>query len=154
MAEDHPDELLTLGQAASRIGRHPEALRGLIRRHRLQARRDNLGRLLIRLADLSELEHGRPAQPLPAGQAPAAQPDPAETAELREALVEERVARARLEERLVAGELREVELRGRVERAEAAQVKAEARADRLEAALAEARQPWLAKVLEGLRRKG
>ncbi len=28
------------------------------------------------------------------------------------------------------------------------------RADRLEAALAEARRPWLAKVLEGLRRKG
>jgi hypothetical protein len=29
-----------------------------------------------------------------------------------------------------------------------------ARGDRLEAALAEARRPWLAKVLEGLRRKG
>ena len=29
-----------------------------------------------------------------------------------------------------------------------------ARADRLEAALAEARRPWLARVLEGLRRKG
>jgi hypothetical protein len=29
----------------------------------------------------------------------------------------------------------------------------EARAHRLEAALAEARRPWLAKVLEGLRRK-
>jgi hypothetical protein len=29
-----------------------------------------------------------------------------------------------------------------------------ARADRLEAALLEARRPWLAKVLEGLRRKG
>ena len=36
----------------------------------------------------------------------------------------------------------------------AALTKAEARADRLEAALAEARRPWLAKVLEGLRRKG
>ena len=32
--------------------------------------------------------------------------------------------------------------------------KAEARADRLEAALVEARRPWLARVLEGLRRKG
>jgi hypothetical protein len=29
-----------------------------------------------------------------------------------------------------------------------------ARSDRLEAALAEARRPWLARVLEGLRRKG
>jgi chromosome segregation ATPase len=36
----------------------------------------------------------------------------------------------------------------------AALSKAEARADRLEAALAEARRPWLAKVIEGLRRKG
>ena len=29
-----------------------------------------------------------------------------------------------------------------------------ARAERLEAALAEARRPWLARVLDGLRRKG
>ena len=36
----------------------------------------------------------------------------------------------------------------------AALARAEARADRLEAALAEARRPWLARVLEGLRRKG
>ena len=42
----------------------------------------------------------------------------------------------------VAGELR------------AALAKAEARADRLEAALVEARRPWLARVLDGLRRKG
>jgi len=33
-------------------------------------------------------------------------------------------------------------------------VNEQVRADRLEAALAEARRPWLAKVLEGLRRKG
>ncbi len=39
------------------------------------------------------------------------------------------------------------ELRGTV-------VAERARCDRLEAALAEARRPWLAKVLEGLRRKG
>jgi len=35
----------------------------------------------------------------------------------------------------------------------AALAKAEVRADRLEAALAEARRPWLARVIEGLRRK-
>ena len=44
-------------------------------------------------------------------------------------------------------------------RAEAAALRealtrAEARADRLEAALVEARRPWLARVLEGLRLKG
>ena len=54
---------------------------------------------------------------------------------------------ARLEERLAASERREGEL-------SSALAKSEARADRLEAALAEARRPWLARVLEGLRRKG
>src|SRR5205085_11042990 len=40
------------------------------------------------------------------------------------------------------------------EAAQALMAKAEARADRLEAALAEARRPWLARVIDGLRRKG
>src|SRR5689334_11243335 len=104
MAEDDPDELLTLGQAASRARPPPETLRRLTRRHKLPARRDNLGRLLIRLADLSALESGRPMRPLPAEQAPAAQPGPDELLRLREALAEERIARARTEERLAAQE--------------------------------------------------
>jgi hypothetical protein len=54
---------------------------------------------------------------------------------------------ARLEERLAAAERREADL--------SATASAErARADRLEAALVEARQPWLARLLEALRRKG
>jgi hypothetical protein len=53
---------------------------------------------------------------------------------------------ARLEERLAAAERREADL--------SATASAErVRGDRLEAALAEARRPWLAKVLEGLRRR-
>jgi hypothetical protein len=158
MAGDDRDELLTLAEAGKRLGRHPEALRALVRRHRLPARRDNLGRLLLRLADLptnlSAPEHDRAAQPASSEHAQPAQPDPVELLELREELAEERVARARLEGELfardalltakdtLAGELRE------------ALARAEARSDRLEAALAEARRPWLAKVLEGLRRKG
>src|SRR4051794_35158743 len=154
MAGDDRDELLTLAEAGKRLGRHPEALRALVRRHRLPARRDNLGRLLLRLADLSGPEHARPAHPAAPEHAHPARPDPAELLELREGLAEERVARARLEGELVArdallaakdalaGELRE------------ALARAEARAARLEAALAEARRPWLARVLEGLRRKG
>src|SRR3954469_13369229 len=145
MAGDDRDELLTLAEAGKRLGRHPEALRALVRRHRLPARRDNLGRLLLRLADLpadrSTPEHARPAPPAAPEHAQPAHPDPAELLELREGLAEERVARARLEGELrrsdeLAGELRE------------------ALADRLEAALVEARRPWLARVLEGLRRKG
>src|SRR3954469_21855335 len=151
MAGDDLDELLTLAEAGKRLGRHPEALRALVRGHRLPARRDNLGRLLLRLADLSAPEHARPAHPAEPEHAHPAQPDPAE---LREGLAEERVTRARLEGELVArdallaakdslaGELRE------------ALARAEARADRLEAALAEARRPWLLRLLDGLRRKG
>ena len=60
-----------------------------------------------------------------------------------------RVARA--EGELAAEQRRNAEL---VATLTAALNKAETRADRLEAALAEARRPWLARVLEGLRRKG
>ena len=55
---------------------------------------------------------------------------------------------ARLEERLAAAERREV---GRYP---PLYPPSALRGDRLEAALAEARRPWLAKVLEGLRRRG
>jgi hypothetical protein len=67
--------------------------------------------------------------------------------ELREELAEERVARARLEGELAATGVLVAELRGRAERAEAD-------AAHLRGELAEARRPWLARVLEGLRRKG
>ena len=79
-------------------------------------------------------------------------------ATLREELAAAQVAIGRLEERLAAaGELREaMEARAAANAAalREALTKAEVRADRLEAALAEARRPWLARVLEGLRRKG
>jgi multidrug efflux pump subunit AcrA (membrane-fusion protein) len=79
-------------------------------------------------------------------------------ATLREELATARVTIGRLEERLAAaGEMRAaVEARAAADAAalREALIKAEARGDRLEAALAEARRPWLARVLEGLRRKG
>ena len=169
MAGDDQDELLTLAEAGKRLGRHPEALRALVRRHRLPARRDNLGRLLLRLADLpaglSAPEHGRAAQPAAPEHAQLAQADPAELLELREELAEERVARARLEGELVARDALLAakdtlagELRQALAKAEAAadRLRAEHRATvaELRAELAEARRPWLAKVLEALRRKG
>ena len=155
MNGDDRDELLTLAEAGKRLGRHPEALRALVRRHRLPARRDNLGRLLLRLADLpADLgtpEHAHPAHPVAPKHAQPIWPD---AAELREGLAEERVARARLEGELVA---RDALLAANAELvAELRQVleHERGRANRLEAALVEARRPWLARVLEGLRRKG
>ena len=78
----------------------------------------------------------------------------AQLAELRSELTEER---ARAEGALLeAAELRAETrlLREMLERDRSDLARERDRADRLEAALAEARRPWLAKVLEGLRRKG
>ena len=147
MAEDDRDELLTLAEAGKRLGRHPEALRALVRRHRLPARRDNLGRLLLRLADLpadlSAPERGRPAHP---AEPEYAQPAQVNAIELLEALADERVARARAEGELAAEARRSADLASSlaVERS---------RADRLEAELRELRRPLLLRILDGLRRR-
>ncbi len=74
-----------------------------------------------------------------------------ELAELRLALTEASTRAARAEGELAVEQRRSAELHADLT---AALAKAEARVDRLEAALAEARRPWLARVLEGLRRKG
>lgn len=150
MAEDDRDELLTLAEAGKRLGRHPEALRALVRRHRLPAQRDNLGRLLLRLTDLSTPEHARPAHPAAPEHARPVQPVEAglaeAVAELRDALAEERVARARAE-----GEL-QMALRWNDALTEAVAA-ARAEAAELRGELAEARRPWLLRLLEALRRR-
>jgi uncharacterized coiled-coil protein SlyX len=69
------------------------------------------------------------------------------TESLLQARVEELLERAARAEGEVAG------LHATVAELRAALTKSETRADRLEAALAEARRPWLAKVLDGLRRR-
>jgi hypothetical protein len=66
--------------------------------------------------------------------------------ELRATLAEERAARARAEGELAAKDALVATLT-------AALGKAEARGDRLEAALVEARRPWLARLLEAVRRR-
>ena len=53
-----PSPLISLAEVARLTGRHPEALRALVRRGRLTAPRGNNGRLLLRLAGC-----GRPRDP-------------------------------------------------------------------------------------------
>jgi hypothetical protein len=124
--EDSPGTWLTVAEAARRLGVTPKAIRNRIKHSSLESRpRGNAGREVFVPDDM---EQGDDEEDSPG------------TLALH-------VQVARLEERLAASERREGELSSAV-------AKSEARADRLEAALAEARRPWLARVLEGLRRKG
>ena len=153
-------EWLTLAELTGRTGRTPAAVRSWMRRRRkegrLRVQRNNRGETQIwaTAEHLAELGPGRdPADDR--GGDPA--DDPAMTGSLEE-VAELRHALGRAEGELTAKDALVTELCARAERAEA-------RADRLEAEhratvaelraeLAEARRPWLAKVLEGLRRKG
>jgi hypothetical protein len=142
---------LTLGEAGRRSGRHPDTLRAMIRRGRLEGQKGNRGEWLVRLPARMLSGSAPEERPGGPGNVPEGDPDDPEerpggaggleeVAELRQAL-------GRAEGELAAKDALVAELCARAERAEV-------RADRLEAALAEARRPWLAKVLEGLRRKG
>src|SRR4051794_19839060 len=143
-AETSPAVLLPLAEAASRLGLHPSALRSRIRRGLVTAKKGNNGRLLVEVMANARPDHGEimatPEDELRAevdfmrGQLEAARIAAAKALAERDAAVATSAAKVDAAERVVT-ELRD-------------------RGDRLEAALAEARRPWLAKVLEGLRRKG
>jgi hypothetical protein len=128
---------LSQSEAALRLGWKLNRVISARRSGRLQARKSNKGEWLVLVPA------GAEAEPEPG-------PDPAEAdlvAELREELAELRHILGRAEGRADAMQQQIA--------AQTDMLAAErARADRLEAALAEARRPWLAKVLEGLRRKG
>jgi hypothetical protein len=124
-------------EAARLLGRDPKAIRARIERGTLRWRpAGNHGREVYVTPDMET-----PAEDVP-GELPRDAPgEPAETVSLM-------VQAARLEEeRLAAAATRESDLRALAD-------ELRARAERAEAALAESRRPWLAKVLEGLRRKG
>jgi hypothetical protein len=128
IAGEPPGEWVTVAEAARRIGVTPKAVRERIRHGSISWKPNgNAGRLVL-VAEPAREPPGEPAND--AGE---------ELAELRDALAEERVARARAEGELAAMHALTTELRARAERAEAA--------------LAEARRSWLAKVIEGLRRR-
>jgi hypothetical protein len=128
---------LSQSEAALRLGWKLNRVISARRAGRLQARKGNRGEWLVLVPA------GLEAEPEPG-------PDPAEAelvAELREEMAELKHALGRAEGR---AETMLQQVSGLAENLAAER----ARADRLEAALAEARRPWLAKVLEGLRRKG
>ena len=136
-AESGQEPWVGLTEAGRMTGRHPDALRAMIRRGKLQGRKNNAGQWLVQIPPgmLAESD-------------PADDPDMAGVvAELRDELLEARVAAARAEAERDSAVGNLADARATIERERG-------RVDRLEAVLAEARRPWLAKVLEGLRRKG
>ena len=134
-------------EAASRLGTTVEAVRSRIRRGSLRSQRGNDGRIRV-LVDATEPDQTATAS----DRTPTDRDDAGDwlRTERNEALLEadhwrsvaedERTGRVRAEAELAATRTMLDQER--------------ARGDRLEVQLAEARRPWLAKVLEGLRRKG
>jgi hypothetical protein len=161
---DGPGEWLSIAEAARRLGVTPKAIRNRLERGTLEWRpAGNHGREVF-IRPGTEPGDGPDNRPEDGqGTDPDYGPgDRPETVSLmvQVARLEERQAaieaRAKAEIEALRGQL-EVEIAARnavIEQTREALAKAEARADRLEAALAEARRPWLAKVLDGIRRKG
>src|SRR3954451_24487777 len=145
-------------EAAKALGLTPDGVRARIRRGTLAARKGNDGQwrggpcTAVPSPQDNHQDSGQDESYAPAGRAAEpAQPDVAglleNLATLKSELADERVARGRAEGELAAERRRNGELTATL-------ALERARADRLEAALAEARRPWLARVLDGLRRKG
>ncbi len=148
---------LTLAEAAERSGRHVDAIRTMARRGKLERRKGNAGQWLVRLPP-----DGLLTNPDRGGDAGSDAGLTEVVAELKEEVTELRVALARSEaghdaalaQVRAEGETQAAKAEAELEAARTMLGQERTRADRLEAALAEARRPWLAKVLEGLRRKG
>jgi hypothetical protein len=134
-----PGEWVTIAEAARRIGITPKAVRERVRHGTLAWKpHGNVGRLVLVTEPPREPSASPGEPPRPHGE--SGDEGAAElVADLREALAEERVARARAEGRLEAELRRADELR--------------AERDRLEADLREARKPWVVRVVETIRRR-
>ena len=142
--------VLSYAELAERLGIGSDSARMRAKRKGWMTVPGNDGRTRVHVPpnELPEHPPERPEREADAGE------QGAQLAELRAELTEER---ARAEGALLeAAELRAETrlLREILERDRADRAREQDRADRLEAALAEARRPWLAKVIEGLRRKG
>lgn len=125
---------LTLSEGAAKSGRHIGALRSLVRRGRISARKGNGGQWLIQLPDELQAEPDVATGSAIGG---AMGELLAEVAELREALAE-----AKAEARS-ARDIAEA----RVDAAKAKAAAVRELADRLTAELVEARRPWWRKLI-------
>src|SRR4051794_5354724 len=153
-------EWLTLAELTERTGRTPAAVRSWMRRRRkegrLRVQRNNRGETQIWATAEHLMELGRGRDP---GDDRTGDPgdDPAVTGLLEE-VAELRHTLGRAEGELEAERRHSASLAGLLaeERVRADQLRAEHRITvaELRAELAEERRPWLAKVLEGMRRKG
>src|SRR4051812_37325863 len=130
------DGWIPLGAFARRLGVTRACVYGRIKRGTLDAKRANRGGYLVPWPPPDHDGSGDTAGDV-ARQGRDRRGDGSATVAQEVSAL--RVEVARLEERLAARDALGAEFRARI--------------DRLEAALAEARRPWLAKVLEGLRRR-
>jgi hypothetical protein len=158
MSADRPDNgadtsWLTLDEAGQQLGLSKDALRKRIARGRLEARLGNDGTTRVLVTSATP-----PGPGLDGFGQVLDSPELVRLAvQLDDALERlEGTARDLMEarERAARAEGAAEALSGRVQDLSGVLSAERARGDRLEAALAEARRPWLAKVLEGLRRKG
>jgi hypothetical protein len=162
MSDTGLGQWLTLTELAERTNRKLDAVRAWGQRRRRERRhswrKSNSGEWAVEATPevLSEL-----AQGIVLGGALGESDDAEELsqareeiARLHEVLTETRIGHARLEERLATADRLLTERAIALDDLRRDRDQERVRGDRLEAALAEARRPWLAKVLEGLRRKG
>ena len=133
-------------EAASRLGWHPDRVKSALRRGRLQARKNNAGKWMVLVPPVIPGRANGSAVSRPDDTADGMAADPATKPADDPAVIEAMLAAARAEGALT-------ELRGTVTELRQALDHERARSDRLEAALAEARRPWLARMIEGLRRR-
>ena len=140
MGDDPPGEWVSVAEAARRLRISPRAVRDRVKHRSLTARpRGNAGREVFLPGTASSRETtGETAAILPGASGEEAPRPPRETS-AADAVAELRHALGRAEGELAAELRRSADLAATVEH--------------LRAELAEARRPWLARVLEGLRRR-
>src|SRR4051812_16593108 len=130
MSGEPPGEWVSVSEGGRRLGISPRAVRNRIKHKSLVARpKGNTGREGFLPEGTQTTDATREAPGTPPQEAPRDTPG----------TVELQLLVARLEERLVAAETREADLRAAI-------------AD-LRASLEHERRPWLARLLEGLRRR-
>jgi hypothetical protein len=159
VGEHDSPRLVGVVEAATALGLTPDGVRARIRRGTLAARKGNDGQWRVALPStvLSRQDNGQDGRGIPAvdrqdGPLRLAQLEERLRAadELRAALAEERVARARAEGERDVARAESAVLREAMAREVDYARQERARADRLAADLAEARKGWLERLLEAV----